>query len=53
MIPDWAGIVSQIGFPVAVALLVLLKFDKTQSEMKDLLVETVTLLRLLTKNINA
>ena len=52
MIPDWASIVSQIGFPVAIALLVLLRFDKTQDAMKDLLVETVTLLRLLTRDID-
>jgi len=50
---DWANIVSQIGFPVAVALLVLLRFDKTQQKMNNLLVEAVTLLRLLTKHINA
>lgn len=52
MIPDWASIVSQIGFPIAVALLVLLRFDKTQNAMQDLMVEAVTLLRLLTRNID-
>jgi len=43
-------VVSQVGFPIALALLLLWRFDGVLKEMKEALVEITTLLRILCRD---